>query len=109
MIENKTKATFPKGPDAIGWVSYPTGTTSSNANATRVSSPNSSLMRHLWSIVEETQTNILLSFSDTELVQQLLRQLEFRGFLDTEESNVVSAYLYSRLLLIRDLAKARLA
>ncbi|NJL64450.1 MAG: hypothetical protein HC903_24760 [Methylacidiphilales bacterium] len=66
-------------------------------------------MRHLWSIVEETQTNILLSFSDTELVHQLLEQLEFRGLVDTEESNIASAYLYSRLLLIRDLAKARLA
>ncbi|WP_342745994.1 hypothetical protein [Brunnivagina elsteri] len=94
MIENKTKATFPK---------------SSDASVTRVCSLNSSLMRHLWSIVEETQTNILLGFSDTELVHQLLRQLEFRGLLDTEESNIVSAYLYSRLLLIRDLAKARLA
>lgn len=94
MLENKTKAALPKNRDT---------------SATRVSSLNSSLMRHLWSIVEETQTNILLSFSDTELVHQLLEQLEFRGLVDTEESNIASAYLYSRLLLIRDLAKARLA
>jgi muconolactone delta-isomerase len=94
MLENKTKATLPK---------------SRNASVARTNSLNSSLIRHLWSIVEETQTNILLSFSDTELVHQLLGQMEFRGLLDTEESNVASAYLYSRLLLIRDLAKARLA
>ncbi len=70
---------------------------------------NSSILRQLWSVVEETQTNILLSFSDTELVQQLIAQLEFRGLLDTEEVGTVSAYLSSRLLLIRDMARARLA
>ncbi len=70
---------------------------------------NSSILRQLWSVVEETQTNILLSFGDTELVQQLTAQLEFRGLLDTEEVGTVSAYLSSRLLLIRDMARARLA
>ncbi|BAZ41334.1 hypothetical protein NIES4101_73000 [Calothrix sp. NIES-4101] len=94
MLETKTKPTFPKSRDS---------------SVTRASSLSSSLMRQLWSIVEETQTNILLSFSDAELVHQLLRQLEFKGMLDTEETNMASSYLYSRLLLIRDLAKARLA
>jgi hypothetical protein len=70
---------------------------------------NSSILRQLWSVVEETQANILLSFGDTELVQQLVEQVESRGLLNTEEVGTVSAYLNSRLLLIRDMARARLA
>ncbi len=70
---------------------------------------NSSILRQLWSVVEETQANILLSFGDTELVQQLVAQVESRGLLNTEEVGTVSAYLSSRLLLIRDMARARLA
>jgi hypothetical protein len=83
--------------------------TKTKSIAMRVCPISSSLLRHLWSVVEETQTNILLSFSDTELVQQLMEQLEFRGLLNTEETSALDAYLNSRLLLIRDLAKARLA
>lgn len=70
---------------------------------------NSSILRQLWSVVEETQANILLSFGDTELVQQLVAQIELRGLLDTEEVGTVSAYVSSRILLIRDMARARLA
>jgi hypothetical protein len=70
---------------------------------------NSSILRQLWSVVEETQANIILSFGDTELVQQLVAQVESRGLLNSEEVGTVSAYLSSRLLLIRDMARARLA
>jgi hypothetical protein len=70
---------------------------------------NSSILRQLWSVIEETQANILLSFGDTELVQQLVAQIELRGLLNTEEVGTVSTYLSSRLLLIRDMARARLA
>jgi hypothetical protein len=70
---------------------------------------NSSVLRQLWSVVEETQANILLSFGDTELVQQLVAQIELRGLLNTEEVGTVSAYVSSRILLIRDMARARLA
>lgn len=70
---------------------------------------NSSILRQLWSVVEETQANIILSFGDTELVQQLVAQIELRGLLNNEEVGTVSAYVSSRLLLIRDMARARLA
>jgi hypothetical protein len=70
---------------------------------------NSSILRQLWSVIEETQANILLNFGDTELVQQLVAQIELRGLLNSEEVGTVSAYLSSRLLLIRDMARARLA
>lgn len=70
---------------------------------------NSSILRQLWLVVEETQANIILSFGDTELVQQLVAQIELRGLLNNEEVGTVSAYVSSRLLLIRDMARARLA
>ena len=79
------------------------------ANPMRRHQMNSSILRQLWSVVEETQANILLSFGDTELVQQLVAQIELRGLLNTEEVGTVSAYVSSRILLIRDMARARLA
>jgi hypothetical protein len=83
--------------------------TKTKAIAMRVCPINSSLLRQLWSVVEETQTNILLGFSDTELVQQLLRQLQFKGIFSTDELVAISDYIDSRLILIRDLASSRLA
>ncbi|RUT05547.1 hypothetical protein DSM106972_035540 [Dulcicalothrix desertica PCC 7102] len=81
--------------------------TITKANAMRVCPINSSLLRQFWSVVEDTQTNILLGFSDTELVQQLLRQLQYNGILSTEEITALSIYIDSRLVLIRDLAASR--
>lgn len=74
---------------------------------TRTSPINSSKLRQLWTVVEETQTNILLGFGDRELVQQLIGQLENRGLMTCEEVSSISAYLSSRVPLIRDLAYAR--
>ncbi len=69
----------------------------------------SSILRSLWAIIEETQATILLGLSDTDLIQQLLRQLENRKILSGEETNTVSAYIRSRTSLIRDLALSRAA
>ena len=70
---------------------------------------NSSILRHLWSIVEETQTTTLLMFSDADLIQQLLTQLKNKTFLSSEEISIINAYISSRVPLIRDLALARQA
>ncbi|MGH2416250.1 MAG: hypothetical protein ACRDEA_21680 [Microcystaceae cyanobacterium] len=67
----------------------------------------SSMLRYIWSVIEETQTSTLLNFSDAELVQQLIRLLKNRKLLNDEEINIVSAYIGSRVPLIRDLAFAR--
>ena len=66
----------------------------------------SSTLRHLWSVVEETQASILLEFSDTELTEQLLRQLEEKR-LDGGEKKTIKTYIRSRLPLIRDIAASR--
>ncbi|MBW4478949.1 MAG: hypothetical protein KME54_19355 [Tolypothrix brevis GSE-NOS-MK-07-07A] len=68
---------------------------------------NSSILRQIWLVIEETQTNILLGFNDAELTQQLLNQLENKKFLTSEETGIISAYISSRVPLIRDLALAR--
>jgi hypothetical protein len=75
----------------------------------KLSPINSSKLHQLWTVIDETQTNILLGFSDTELIQQLLRQLEGRGLVSYEEVSTISAYIGSRVPLIRDLARARMA
>ena len=68
---------------------------------------NSSTLRQLWSVVEETQSSLLLRLSDTELVKQLLSQLESRNSLSNEEAIAISGYIHSKTSLIRDLALAR--
>ena len=68
---------------------------------------NSSTVRQLWSVVEETQSSLLLRLSDTELVKQLLSQLESRNSLSNEEAIAISGYIHSKTSLIRDLALAR--
>ncbi|MDF5731086.1 MAG: hypothetical protein PUP92_24550 [Rhizonema sp. PD38] len=70
---------------------------------------NSSTLRHLWSVVEETQANTLLKFSDADLIQQLLKQLQKKSDLSHDEVGTMSNYISSRVPLIRDLALARLA
>ena len=60
-------------------------------------------------MIEQTQASTLLRLDDTDLVNQLLKQLDTKKPLSSEETNTLSAYLYSRTPLIRDLAIARLA
>ena len=61
------------------------------------------LLRQIWSLVETTQTQVLLNLDDETLVQWLLRQLK------TQRAALLSTYLQSRLPLIRDLAQSRRA
>ena len=68
---------------------------------------NSSILRQLWSVIEETQSSVLLRLSDSELVKQLLSQLDSKNPLTNEEITTVAGYLHSRTSLIRDLALAR--
>lgn len=68
----------------------------------------STTLRLLWSVVEETQTNILLGLPETDLIKQIIRQVNSRRMLSGEETNTVSAYISSRTSLIRDLAQARI-
>lgn len=67
------------------------------------------MLRQVWSLVETTQTNVLLNLDDQSLVQWLIRQLKTQQALDPYETSLFSTYIESRLPLIRDLARSRRA
>ena len=64
-------------------------------------------MRYVWSVIEETESRTLLSLNDTDLIGQLLKQLESKKLLSNEQINEMSTYISSRVPLIRDLAQSR--
>ena len=64
-------------------------------------------MRHVWSVIEETETKTILNLNDTDLLRQLLKQLENKNLLSSEQINEMSTYISSRVPLIRDLAQSR--
>lgn len=70
---------------------------------------NPAILRQLWIVIEETQTQTLLHLNDADLIQQLLRQLMLRQSLTLAEFNTVIQYLRSRTSLIRDVAQACIA
>ncbi|NJO78012.1 MAG: hypothetical protein HC827_05460 [Cyanobacteria bacterium RM1_2_2] len=63
------------------------------------------MMRQFWSLVDGGRANIPLSLDDTSLEQWLLRQLRSEQSLNHHETTAVSAYIHTRLPLIRDLAQ----
>ncbi|MBD2091037.1 hypothetical protein H6F67_14370 [Microcoleus sp. FACHB-1515] len=65
------------------------------------------LLHQLWTLVETTQAQLLLSLDDNSLVQFLIGQLRGQRSINHQESDTVTTYLYSRLTLIRDLAQER--
>lgn len=66
-----------------------------------------SLLRQLWSLIEDTQSSTLLNLDDTTLTQWLLRQVMQNCALNYAETSVLDNYLRSKLSLIRDLAQSR--
>ena len=64
-------------------------------------------LRQLWFLVETTHTNLLLKLDDTSLIQWLVQQVDDQCLLEHQEAEVLTAYIRSRLSLIRDLAQAR--
>jgi succinate dehydrogenase flavin-adding protein (antitoxin of CptAB toxin-antitoxin module) len=68
---------------------------------------NASRLHQLWSAIEKTNISRLLGFNDTDLIQHLLQQLETQEALSSEEIHTVSNYVFSKKLLIRELALER--
>lgn len=67
------------------------------------------MLRQIWSLIEKTQVNVLLSLDDASLVQWLLKQFKQEQPLDPDQVHLLNAYLRSRLSLIRDIASERIA
>ncbi|HEY9857967.1 MAG TPA: hypothetical protein V6D16_00565 [Candidatus Obscuribacterales bacterium] len=66
------------------------------------------MLRQLWAVVESAQAQILLNLDDSSLAQWLLRQLKAQRSLDSDETNLLNAYIHTKMPLIRDLAEERL-
>lgn len=66
------------------------------------------MLRQLWSLVETTQSSVLLTLDDASLVQWLLKQLKTQQPINRDEADAFSSYIHSRLPLIRDLAQSRI-
>lgn len=69
---------------------------------------NPSTLRHLWSTIEQTQAQTLLSLDQSDLAHCLLSQLQQHKPLTPEEYSRLSTYICLRIALIRDLAQSRL-
>lgn len=65
------------------------------------------MLRQFWSLIESTQSNIILGLDDSSLVQWLLIQLHTNQYLDGQQSDVLSDYIRTKIPLIRDLAQQR--
>lgn len=65
------------------------------------------VIRQFWSLIEATQTQILLNQDDTALVKWLVNQFQAQGNLNADQTQDLSAYIQHRLPLIRDLAQER--
>ena len=55
------------------------------------------MLRQLWAVVESAQTQILLNLDDSSLAQWLLRQLKAQRSLDSDETNMLNAYIRAKL------------
>ena len=63
-------------------------------------------LRQLWQIVQNTQAEMIVELSDSELVQQLQEKLEAKVFLSPSELNDIHIYINSKILLIRALGES---
>ncbi|MCC5898180.1 MAG: hypothetical protein JJU32_09735 [Phormidium sp. BM_Day4_Bin.17] len=69
---------------------------------------NATILRQLWSTVEETQTQTLRNLDDASLVNQLLGDLQEKRPLRRDDFEELRDYIRSHLTLIRELAEGRL-
>ncbi|WP_026102319.1 hypothetical protein [Pleurocapsa sp. PCC 7319] len=65
------------------------------------------MIRTIWTLVETSNPYSLIKLSDSELIQKLLAEVERVSSLNSHESKIISQYIGSRTVLIRDLAYAK--
>ncbi|MDJ0732242.1 MAG: hypothetical protein QNJ33_19880 [Crocosphaera sp.] len=66
---------------------------------------NTTIMRQLWSIIDESSGKTLTGLNDSDLINQIVTKLNTKQNLSSEDCGVINAYLRSRILLIRELAE----
>jgi succinate dehydrogenase flavin-adding protein (antitoxin of CptAB toxin-antitoxin module) len=68
---------------------------------------NPNLLRHLWSLVERSQSSHLLNLDDNSLVSWLLDQFTGQQIINQAETDQLHHYIRAKIPLIRDLAQER--
>lgn len=68
---------------------------------------NPQLLRHLWSLVERSQSSHLLALDDNSLVCWLLDQFAGQQSINQTETDQLHGYIRAKIPLIRDLAQER--
>lgn len=66
---------------------------------------NPHLLRQLWSLIEGSQDNWILSLDDNSLVHWLIDQISVERVLNSTETDSLNCYIRSRLPLIRDIVQ----
>lgn len=66
-----------------------------------------SMLRQLWTVVDQTQTNLLLTLDESSLSSCLIHQIKETQSLSAQETDTFAHYIRSKVPLIRDLAQAR--
>ncbi len=61
-----------------------------------------SLLRLVWSIIEETPTHLLMRLDTAGLCQYLLNKIELRVCLDDDQHHAVQTYIASHTNLMRE-------
>jgi GR25 family glycosyltransferase involved in LPS biosynthesis len=66
----------------------------------------SSTLRLVWSVVEETRSSELLELTDTAMVKRIVQHINDKILLSGEQACAVSHYVSSKTMLIRDIAES---
>ncbi|MDJ0725569.1 MAG: hypothetical protein QNJ38_10700 [Prochloraceae cyanobacterium] len=68
---------------------------------------NTSRLRQIWTIIENTQADLLLNLDPIQLSQFLIQEIQESVPLNPEDDAFLNSYIQSRISLIRDLAQSR--
>lgn len=66
----------------------------------------SSAIRAVWTCVEAINKQVLLQLNDTDLVHQIIEQIERASVLSSEDRQSVVDYVSSKVRLIKDIAES---
>ena len=70
---------------------------------------NTTIMRQLWSIIGENSGKSLVGLNDSDLINHIISKLSSQQNLSSEDCGLISTYLSSRILLIREMAEYSLS
>ena len=65
------------------------------------------IIRAIWALVETSNPYLLIRLSDREIIQKLIYELEKIVLITHEDRAIMTQYIASKLILIRDLAYSK--